>query len=507
MIKAIFIPVICFFLLISCQSKKLGILNIGNLKSSYISIDADKAYNLKTSKGAVIKIEANSFDMPAGAKVDIEIKEAYNMQDILSAGLTTMSNGKPLLSGGMIYFDAATGGKPVKFLKEIGITIPSRVYDKNMQLFKGELKDNSTINWIESKKLDTSLVVKNIQSGNDLFRANCANCHKPLEDFTGPAMAGSRLRAPNAEWAYRFTNNSNSMIEYDSYARFLLAKYGSRMTQFNLSKDDLKAIFEYCDNEAALYKPALLLQKHLPGTVAPDSMNTTGWPNNDCGYDTLPVIESGISINELTLDTLITDTAASDNFELPEIPMYSFNIDQSGWYNIDCFIKNNISEVSDVVLTVSLKQNMDADIQVYLCIPSKKLLTTGSTGTDNKYVFDDDEDGKIKLILNADAFVLAVGTKEDKLYYGISNFTVKGQQHIAIDLNESTKEKILEAFKKNTIDGNKIDTNKPVIEIFIETDKPDRLKTGGDTIAPKVEMQLIKRPCITNYTVPVATIK
>jgi cytochrome c551/c552 len=32
------------------------------------------------------------------------------------------------------------------------------------------------------------------QDGEKLFKDNCANCHKPLEDYTGPALKGARAK-------------------------------------------------------------------------------------------------------------------------------------------------------------------------------------------------------------------------------------------------------------------------------------------------------------------------
>lgn len=104
--------------------------------------------------------------------------------------------------------------------------------------------------------------------GEALFKANCANCHKPLEDYTGPKMQGARAREPNAEWAYKWINNTNSMLESDPYAKGLLAKYNVRMTQFNLPKEDLKAILDYAD----AYK--------LPATAAPAG-GEAGVPSED----------------------------------------------------------------------------------------------------------------------------------------------------------------------------------------------------------------------------------
>lgn len=83
--------------------------------------------------------------------------------------------------------------------------------------------------------------------GEALFKANCANCHKPLEDYTGPKLQGAREREPSPDWAIKWVNNVNSMLETDAYAKGLLAKYGARMTQFQLKNDEIKAILDYAD--------------------------------------------------------------------------------------------------------------------------------------------------------------------------------------------------------------------------------------------------------------------
>src|SRR5258708_4968933 len=88
----------------SCNnSTKQSVLTASNLKSAFIILNADSGYILRTPKGAILKIAENSFDVRENARVKLEIKEAYTLQDILLAGLTTESNGKLLSSGGMIY--------------------------------------------------------------------------------------------------------------------------------------------------------------------------------------------------------------------------------------------------------------------------------------------------------------------------------------------------------------------------------------------------------------------
>ncbi|MBL0356462.1 MAG: c-type cytochrome [Chitinophagaceae bacterium] len=84
--------------------------------------------------------------------------------------------------------------------------------------------------------------------GEALYKANCASCHKPDEDGTGPMLKGSRKREPNPEWAYKWVNNTTAMVETDPYAKALKAKYNNViMSKFDLPKEDIKAILDWAD--------------------------------------------------------------------------------------------------------------------------------------------------------------------------------------------------------------------------------------------------------------------
>jgi hypothetical protein len=103
--------------------------------------------------------------------------------------------------------------------------------------------------------------------GEAIFKANCANCHKPLEDYTGPKLQGAREREPSPDWAIKWVNNVNSMLETDPYAKALLAKYGSKMTQFNLKPEEIKAVLDYAD----AYKPPVATNPQGTGAGAEDN--------------------------------------------------------------------------------------------------------------------------------------------------------------------------------------------------------------------------------------------
>jgi cytochrome c551/c552 len=87
------------------------------------------------------------------------------------------------------------------------------------------------------------------QSGEELFKANCANCHKADADYTGPKLRGVRDHLPDAAWLYKWVANPAGMIGTDAYAKTLADKWKPTiMTAYpNLKKDQIDAILDYVD--------------------------------------------------------------------------------------------------------------------------------------------------------------------------------------------------------------------------------------------------------------------
>lgn len=89
------------------------------------------------------------------------------------------------------------------------------------------------------------------QDGKALFQANCASCHNPLKDATGPALKGMDERVPSKEWLYKWVRNSAGVIASgDKYANELYVKWNkTAMTSFpNLTDADIDAITTYVNS-------------------------------------------------------------------------------------------------------------------------------------------------------------------------------------------------------------------------------------------------------------------
>lgn len=473
----ILLPVL---LITACNNNpsKPAVLTAGNVKSTFITLLSDSAYTLKTPGGAIIKIAKNSFAVASNTKLQLEIKEAYTLQDILLAGLSTESNGKLLKSAGMIYINATSNDKAVELLQPIKVSIPTDVYDDKMQLFKGEVKADSPINWIDPQPLDTGATVEKLLRGKLLYKQNCASCHKPAQDFTGPALAKCRERAPDKDWPFRFTRSPYKMIATDRYAKKLYTKWkgSGLMTSFALlSKEDINAILDYCDNEAELN--ASNISDPLPAAIATDTTASLLTPpvKIPCGFDTIYYAkpDTNITVTATELPDTVSPEIYNNNLQKaedtegfrngftdpnPTMGMYDFKIKTFGWYNVDAFVEGYAGSTY-VSVNVQLQMEVVSEMHVYLFCPDKKMLSVSNKHEGNNYSFNKVED-KAPLFLNDKAVILAFGSKGDKILYGTASFTIQAAQNINISVKETTEAELKSFIQKNKINGIEIDLNK-----------------------------------------------
>lgn len=92
---------------------------------------------------------------------------------------------------------------------------------------------------------------QDIAAGKTLFMNNCASCHNPLKDATGPALKGVDQHVPSKEWLYSWIKNSSAVIASgDKYANEIFAKWNKNvMTSFpNLSNEEIDNIIAYVNS-------------------------------------------------------------------------------------------------------------------------------------------------------------------------------------------------------------------------------------------------------------------
>ena len=99
---------------------------------------------------------------------------------------------------------------------------------------------------------ESSVAVANT-NGENLFKANCASCHKPNERYVGPALQGVVSRWESKELLYAFVRNSQEVISRNAYAKKLYDEYKqSPMLPYpNLKDQDIDDILRYCETYVA----------------------------------------------------------------------------------------------------------------------------------------------------------------------------------------------------------------------------------------------------------------
>jgi hypothetical protein len=104
-------------------------------------------------EGTELLIPADAFvhadGTPVTGEVEIKLTEVANKQELILSNLPTQSNGRMLVSGGVIHIEALADGKQLKLAdgKSVLVNFPGG-YIPDMQLFKGQYDAAGTMNWV-----------------------------------------------------------------------------------------------------------------------------------------------------------------------------------------------------------------------------------------------------------------------------------------------------------------------------------------------------------------------
>jgi len=142
------------------------------LESQVFKLNPLRDTIIETQNGIVFSIPAKAFLNKQGETptetIDVEIKEAMTASEIMKAGLSTMSNGKLLETGGMFYVNTRAGEENLTIdkSKPLNANVPVNNSKKDMMLFKGERKADGSINWVNPKPIKKKLTTVDITKLN-----------------------------------------------------------------------------------------------------------------------------------------------------------------------------------------------------------------------------------------------------------------------------------------------------------------------------------------------------
>jgi len=123
------------------------------VKSEFFKVATTKDTVIRGSQGTLLVFQEGSIVDGDGdyveGKVDIELAEAFKIEDMLRSNLTTISNGELLETDGMIYFNLFRGDEQLYInpAKPVHIEIPTRSRKPNMQVYEDIRDENGNMNW------------------------------------------------------------------------------------------------------------------------------------------------------------------------------------------------------------------------------------------------------------------------------------------------------------------------------------------------------------------------
>lgn len=83
------------------------------------------------------------------------------------------------------------------------------------------------------------------EAGKAIYEEKCTACHKPTENYLGPAPKGI-LERRTPEWVMNMILNPTEMIKNDPIAKALLVEFNNYpMTNQNLTQEEARKVLEY----------------------------------------------------------------------------------------------------------------------------------------------------------------------------------------------------------------------------------------------------------------------
>lgn len=334
-------------------------------------IDPNRDTLLFLDQGTIIKIPANAFRTNSTSCVTFRAKEVYNYSDMIMENLSTMSDGKLLETGGMVYTEAEDKNGTALELnsgKELTIYLPTDNPRDDMSLFYGQRDPHSDdMNWALGPRGAQRLPWENFATCRD-WTPNTINCDKCSILFC-------RLFGRFDE-TMKGTVNKGQRAENKSF----------RQCQRRLRKNQFTGISSpvqnYCDS---LYAAI--------GAADPAAFR-----------DSMIAIQER---NRIAQQKATEMAIEEGNSNATNLSYYVANVAQLGWMNCDAF--SNLSASQKINMVIPLRKNKETDCKLIFRDRRSLMLPNNSEG---RYTFS-------KIGEDLPVWVLALKYHDGKIFLSL----------------------------------------------------------------------------------------
>jgi mono/diheme cytochrome c family protein len=421
------------------------------LPSTILEIDPGHDTTVTTPGGAILKIPQGSLDAGGATSVKLEVKEAFLPEDIVRGKLFTHTEDRLLSSGGIIYINAAPG-QSVTIKQPISVMIPTTNVVTGMMAYDGQVDTGGNMNWTNPRPLSDVSAGGSSEAGKTIFETNCASCHGMRDEMAGPPLAWINSRR-NKAWLADFTRNNARMLwRGDAYSCFLFNRYKkSAMPIYHFSDTELGALYAYISSAS----------RGIDSNSVPDLKRTfDSCSQSDPYCDGAPAKTSP----EYTQADVAAVSANSGAAAMGEASAggagstsggsnyYGFTLARFGWNSINVPVRELPGiEVSD--LLVRVKGDHQEKTEVFLGIPSAKVLARGVFAADKNEYYFDTPDGKITLPQGVTAYIVVRTEGEGQTFFGKAKWIIGKHQLVTAEQSAMSAEEIAHAIHELPLDS------------------------------------------------------
>jgi len=429
-------------------------------------MNADKGGIIKCSEGTAFIIPPVAFADENNNNITGEVKvvivEYYKYSDMIAANLTTMSDGKQLITGGMVRITVESKGRPVKLRSDkfIDIKMPTKNFDAAMQLFESATGTNKVRTGYTMVTLAGSNEFTSARYRNINWQLNSLQSSIPMPVFDGTTNFLDMGDAPyvvryGRKTVGKFTIPSNSALTVDEAKKILTEKYGYSYDKIKVKKSgkrqtrnneeiwdnmqvgdsmrltlDQAIRWHYIDRKDSAFYAAKIrndsinfYKKYYARFILGDSLVLKRKLFNQAEYAFEPrtaVLLNQDSINKYYELYLRTQQA------------YSFRIQNLGWINCDRF--SNYQDKSDFIINLPAGVNGQDFVSQLAFINIRSVM--GGKTYENKIGF-------ANVPVNMPVYLVGLGEKDGKVVSFIEKLKT-GQKEVDVTNFEETT---AEAFK------------------------------------------------------------
>ena len=414
------------------------------LPSTILDIDINRDTTVTTPGGAILKIPQGSLDAGGAASVKLEVKEAFLLEDLVRGKLFTRSDEQLLGSGGIIYINAVAG-QAVTIKQPISVMIPTSKVENGMMVYDGQVDTGGNMKWVNARALSDVSAGGSPEAGKAIFETSCASCHGMQNEMAGPALAWIVGRR-NKVWLADFTRNNARMLwRGDAYSCYLFNRYKkSAMPVYHFTDAELDQLFAYISDAS----------RGIDSNSVPDLKRTFDSCSNSDPYCEGAPAKTNPDYTQVKQDAVTTSAggagaiggaAGGPNY-------YGFTLAKFGWSSVGGMVKDMPGvEVSDLLVRVN--GNHNDKTEVYLGVPSARVLARGTFAADKNGYYFDTPDGKITLPQGVPAYIVVRTEGDGQTFFGKAKWIVGKHQLVTADQTAMSAEDIAHAIHELPFDS------------------------------------------------------